>query len=293
MIFYEVKLNTRNLFFKALICAVIYYLGSKLLFEIFGYFHINSIMMVAESDSVSVFLVIVIYFREIIVVFLPGVLYSSLNHICYLESDKFRLSLNIRWLLLWALPSAVLILWYIVWWFFYPQIVFPILMVNSYIIMIPPSIAVMQFILGYVFFASLFQKNTQYRSIVRPIVFFAIMIVAFLFFNLFVGFPVQNYTSSEYFLMFVLLVGLGAFFGYTYYLSGESQKTGKWVVNWGNLIGWCTFCIGFLIYTVIMHLDTYRGQMRASTILLMFILGNAIITSLYKKNTREVGNGID
>jgi len=260
--------------------AVAYYLGNMLLFNIVQ--GINSYDFHDQNTYNSGLQIITgIYIRNLIVLVLVGILYGILSNLGNFKQRKRKFSLDARKLIIWVIPGLILVLWHIIWAAFQIEF-YPFYIIGERNIFMPSFLAIMLFIIGYIVSSSFFKRETKCRGILWPIAFTSIMAASIVVFQYHIGFPVAYYTPAGFFLVFALYGGIGILFGAMYNISDESKKVGQWNLDLSKLIAWSAFSFAVLIYTVVVHLDTPTGLIRNSSIQLMFIFGNSIVTSFYK-----------
>ena len=276
-------------FFLTLICVVVYYGISMLLVEAVKSIVGNELISQFENDS-GLSILTRIYIRNLVIMVALGVLYGVFNSISNSGQRAPKMPFDIWGLLIWILPGGFLALWHIVWvWIGFENKIRPVYLIGEHNILMPPFLAIMLSIVGYIIATSFFRRETQRRRILRSVVCTAIIMTAYMLFQSFVGFPIIRYTIMEFFAVFVFCGGIGAFFGFMYCLLDEKQKPGSWAVDWIKMASWGIFSLGVLVYTVADYLYSPSGRIGELSMILMFIFGNTITTSFYKK----IANGAD
>ena len=142
---------------------------------------------------------------------------------------------------------------------------------------------ILSFILGSMVITPVTGETASRRAILNSAVFFGTLIFVNLAFLVNVGNYDARYTLSEFFVAFSVYGGIGVLFGLLYSLSNESKKAGCWSVDWFRMVIWCATSFAFILYNLIPFNSIERIPLRISTLLWIFIFGNTITTSIYKK----------
>jgi len=282
------KNNSRNKgFLLALALVTVFYIIVKVLFEI-----VNGINLSEFADQNKYDSGLVIFYRMLIrlsvVSIVAGFLYGFLYKINSIQ-NKIKHTFDSKKIIIWALPCAILAGWHIVWVLFSisTNVPPPPFYLQGSNVMTPPFHFLLLYILGYVIATSL-EKGIFWRwCILKSAVFFIISITAVVMFQMFGGAVTYGLRPafSEYFVAFAIYGGIGALFGFIYYLSGESKKSGVWNIDWFKLIIWGAPSFVFILLDVIFQIEAGGSMIKYSSLLWMFIFGNTITTSFYKKNT--------
>ena len=215
--------------------------------------------------------------HEFVVSFVIGVIYGFLG-----SRLKLKLTIDRKRLLFWVLPGLVLLFWYILWW------VFPASLIGQTPMMINVNRQyyqiILSFILGFLIVTPAFNETPWRQTLLNSAVFFGTLIFANLAFLMNVGNYGARYTLPEFSVAFSVYGGIGVLFGLVYSLSSESKKPGFWSVDWFRIVIWCTTSFAFILYNLIPFNSIEGIPLRLSTLLWIFIFGNTITTSIYKKS---------
>ena len=267
------------------VCFIGVRLGAEALRSI--YYYEMSIPEMFDGIAIRTFA------RWLIFIIATGAMYSVLSNIGSMRKYKFKLHLNARRFLFWVLPCGLLALWHVLW-ILLPntiEVPFPIYTSGSGNYSHPPFRTILLFILGYTLVKSFIQRDAKTLSILHPALFFILSIITVIIFQWLDGTRSPFYNLTGYFVVFAVYGSIGAFFGFTYYLSGGFLKKEVWGVDWCKLVIWCASSLAVVFYEGVTRLDIEEiGRMSDISLFYMFIFGNSIITSFMTDRNVEVEN---
>jgi len=254
----------------------VFFVVSYLVFSIVSSPYVRDKLFAPEGMNNTFIMLYQSILHEFVVSFVIGVIYGFFG--CRVRITR---AIDKKRLLLWALPGMVLLFWYILWW------VFPASFIGQTPMMInvhrPYYQLILSFILGSMVAAPVKNDTTWRWAILNSAVFFGTLVFVNYAFLINVGDYIARYTLPEFFVAFLVYGGIGVLFGLLYSLPNESKKTGCWRVDWFRIIIWCTTSFVLILYSLIPFISTVGIPLRVSTFLLVFIFGNTITTSIYKK----------
>ena len=260
---------------RPLIFMAIFFVAAHLVLSFASSSYVRD-KLFAYSMEHNFFILYSYILHQFVVSFVIGVIYGFLGSRVTRER-----TINKKILLVWVLPGIVLLFWYIAWW------AFPTSFIGQAPMMInvhrPYYQIILSFILGFIMATPAFNETTWRRAILNSAVFFSTLIFANLAFLMNVGNYGARFTLPEFFIVFAVYGGIGVLFGLLYSLSKESKKTGSWCVDWFRIIIWCTTSFALILYKLIPLIGIEGMRIQVSALLWMFIFGNTITTSIYKK----------
>ena|GEM_PF-4671774 len=272
-------------YLRPLIFMAVFFVAAYLVFSVVSSSYVRDKL----SAYGQVYIFFILYqsiLHEFVVSFVIGVIYGFLGGFLVCRVKSIR-TIDKKRLLLWVLPSLVLLFWYILWWVFPTSLIGQTPMVIN--VHRPYYQIILSFILGLMVAAPVLNETTWKRTILNAAVFFGTLIFLNFAFLTNVGDYSARYTLPEFIIAFLVYGGIGVLFGLVYSLSNESKKSGRWSVDWFRIVIWCTTSFALILYALIPLNSTEGIPVRVSTFLWIFIFGNTITTSIYKK-TAESGS---
>jgi len=257
---------------------------------------LNSEMMNPSKDDDWMDILYKNYFWGSGLFIATGVLYSLFSRMKKSRGNRIKAAFGGWKLLMWILPCAFFVGWHAVS-FFQPflasfAVPYPPQIGSGFNISMPDFQVILLLLLGYTIIARSFQRDVGIGHILRAAIFFTVSLVATIEFHSvcrtaefagFLHYGGLNYTQLGYFVTFVVYGGVGTLFGVMYYLSYESKNPGTWRIDWLRLIVWCAVAFYFLWQHDISHLGELGVSIKGYSLILMFIFGNTITTSFFKK----------